>query len=247
MEYGYNTDERHPQEIASTSHTDECLGCSMRSSSVVIASYPAYRVAADPCSKKSLRAGSKRDAPLFGNRRDYVGHIVVDHDLEQSLRAVTVGRGVPTNELTYLWAQFEPLALLAVNAELWIERTLFTVDWLESPELRRRCQAGPQQGRGPAFSGACDTCAPAGSDHRPHDREPELSRLRSQSGHRGDRVLRLGRPGRSYRQDLPLVSRRQFAARWSQVSRGDKGALRLAARLRLPGMCISPRMLVNIG
>ena len=23
-----------------------------------------------------------------------------------------------------------------------IERTLFTLDWLESPELRRRCQAG---------------------------------------------------------------------------------------------------------
>ena len=34
-----------------------------------------------------------------------------------------------------------------------IERTLFTMDWLESPELRRRLPGRPQQGRGQAFRG----------------------------------------------------------------------------------------------
>ena len=63
-----------------------------------------------------------------------------------------------------------------------IERTLFTMDWLESPELRRRCQAGLNKGEARHF--LAHAIFVPGADHRSHVREPELSRLRSQSGDR---------------------------------------------------------------
>ena len=36
-----------------------------------------------------------------------------------------------------------------------IERTLFTLDWLQSVELRRRVHARVEQGRGPQCAGPC--------------------------------------------------------------------------------------------
>jgi TnpA family transposase len=59
-----------------------------------------------------------------------------------------------------------------------MERTLFTLDWIDDPELRRTTGAGTQQGRGPEQSGTRCVSASARGDPRPNLREPAASRLR---------------------------------------------------------------------
>jgi Domain of unknown function (DUF4158) len=118
--------------------------------------------------------------------------------------------GVPVDEASlarhYTLSPYDLEHLLAKRGARNILGAAVQLALLRHPGFGLRSDAGkpraapplsgwPQQGRGPAFSGACDICAPAGSDHRPHVREPELSRLRSQSGHRGDRVLEHGLHG----------------------------------------------------
>jgi TnpA family transposase len=59
-----------------------------------------------------------------------------------------------------------------------IERSLFTMDWLKSPELRRRAHAGPQQGRGSQCTCPCHLLSQSRRAARPHFREPVLPRVR---------------------------------------------------------------------
>ena len=70
-----------------------------------------------------------------------------------------------------------------------IERTLFMLDWLESPELRWCCHAGLEQKRAAPLPRAGHLHLQAGSDRRPQRRGAAVSRLRSQPRHRRDRVL----------------------------------------------------------
>ena len=61
-----------------------------------------------------------------------------------------------------------------------LERTLFTLDWIEDPELRRDDRPGAEQGRSPQQPGARGLHPSARRNPRPHLREPAAPRLRPQ-------------------------------------------------------------------
>ena len=66
-----------------------------------------------------------------------------------------------------------------------LERTLFTLDWISDPGLRRGTGAGAEQGRGPQQPGTGRLHPSARRDPRSHLREPAAPRLRPQpAGHR---------------------------------------------------------------
>ena len=69
--------------------------------------------------------------------------------LAASIKAGTVAPSVMLKKLSSFQRQNRlHLALQEIGR---IERTLFTMDWLESPELRRRCQAGLNKGEARHF------------------------------------------------------------------------------------------------
>ena len=69
--------------------------------------------------------------------------------LAASIKAGTVAPSVMLRKLSgYKQQNRLHLALQEIGR---IERTLFTMDWLESPELRRRCQAGLNKGEARHF------------------------------------------------------------------------------------------------
>ena len=76
-----------------------------------------------------------------------------------------------------------------------IERTLFMLDWLESPELRRRCHTGLNKSEQRHFLAQVICTFKQGRqtrpDCRPHCRAAAVSCLRPQPRHRRDRVLEL--------------------------------------------------------
>ena len=89
------------------------------------------------------QAAYKELAPLFGRRirtgiiREHWGEVV---HLVASLKAGTVAPSAMLKRLAAYQRQNQlDLALQELGR---IERTLFMLDWLESPELRRRCHAG---------------------------------------------------------------------------------------------------------
>jgi TnpA family transposase len=59
-----------------------------------------------------------------------------------------------------------------------VERTLFTLDWLESPDLRQRCQVGLNKA-------SSATRWPRSSARSSDAASPTAARRRSSSGHRG--------------------------------------------------------------
>jgi Tn3 transposase DDE domain-containing protein len=76
-----------------------------------------------------------------------------------------------------------------------IERTLFMLDWLESPGLRRRCHAGLNKSEQRHFLAKVICTSKQGRqtrpDCRPQCRGAAVSCLRPQPRHRRDRVLEL--------------------------------------------------------
>jgi TnpA family transposase len=70
-----------------------------------------------------------------------------------------------------------------------IKRTLFMLDWLESPELRRCCHAGLNKKRAASFPGAGHLHLQAGRIADRRHRGAAISRLRPQPRHRRNRVL----------------------------------------------------------
>ena len=75
-----------------------------------------------------------------------------------------------------------------------VERTLFTLDWLQSPDLRRRVTRRPQQGGGRPGPQAGGGLLPARRHPRPRRRGPALPGQRPQPGGGGDRAVEHGLP-----------------------------------------------------
>ncbi len=107
--------------------------------------------------------------PLMGARvkvdviREHWDEIV---RLVASLKAGTVLPSAMLRKLAAYERQNQlDLALREIGR---VERTLFMLDWLESPALRRRCQAGPQQMRAAPLPHAGDLHVQAGPHRRPH-------------------------------------------------------------------------------
>ena len=69
------------------------------------------------------------------------------------------------------------------------ERTLFMLDWLESPELRRRCHAGLNKSEQRHSLAQVICTFRAGPDRRSRHLGAAVSRLRPQPRHRRDRFL----------------------------------------------------------
>lgn len=86
--------------------------------------------------------------------------------LAASIKAGTVAPSVMLKKLSAFKRQNRlDMALAEVGR---IERTLFTLDWLESPELRRRCQAGlNKSGRAMLWPRLCSFTNKAGSPIAP--------------------------------------------------------------------------------
>src|SRR5882762_5146374 len=95
-----------------------------------------------------------------------------------------------------------------------IERTLFMLDWLESPELRRRCHAGLNKSEQRHFLAQVICTFKQGRqtrpDCRPQCRGAAVSCLRPQPRHRRDLVL-----------ELHLHRRRHRPSPWSDQSVPD--------------------------
>jgi hypothetical protein len=135
-------------------------------------------------------------APLIGRRvkvdvvREHWGEVL---RLVASLQAGTV---LPSAMLKRLAAfQRQNQLDLALQELGRIERTLFMVDWLESPELRQRCQAGLNKSGAAPRARPGDLHLQTGAHRRPRPGCAAVSSVRAQPGDRCHRVLELDLSG----------------------------------------------------
>jgi Tn3 transposase DDE domain len=146
--------------------------------------------------------------PIFGRRirtdviRDHWNEVV---RLVASLQAGVVAPSVMLKKLAAYRRQNQlDLALQELGR---IERTLFMLDWLESPDLRRGCHTGlnKSEQRHALAQAICtfhqgrDLHLPPGADRRAKRRGAAISGLRPEPRHRRDRLLELDIPGRCAR------------------------------------------------
>ena len=134
--------------------------------------------------------------PLLGRRikaavvREHWGEV---RRLIASLKAGTVAPSAMLKKLAaYRRRNQLDLALQELGR---IERTLFMLNWLESPELRRRCQAGlnsrPEQERAASCPRPGRLHLQAGPDHGPWPRGPAVQGVRAKPRHRRYCLLEL--------------------------------------------------------
>jgi len=131
-------------------------------------------------------------APILGRRirvdviREHWGEIL---RLVASLKAGTV---LPSAMLKRLAAfQRQNQLDLALQELGRIERTLFMLDWLESPELRQRCQAGLNKSEQRHALASGGLHLQAGAHRRSRPGGAAVPRLRTELGDRRHRALEL--------------------------------------------------------
>ena len=109
--------------------------------------------------------------------------------LAASLKAGTVAPSAMLKKLAAYRRQNQlDLALQELGR---IERTLFMLDWLESPELRGRCHAGLNQERAAPLPRPGHLHFQAGPYRRPRHGGTAIPRLRAEPGHCRHRLLEL--------------------------------------------------------
>ena len=116
-------------------------------------------------------------APLLGKP---INEDVITENWEDILRltaSIKTGAICPSDMLRKLGAYRQQNRLhLALGEVGRIERTLFMIDWLEDPKLRRRCQGGLNKGES---RHALADAVFAHSQGRIHDRRPEAQQNRA--------------------------------------------------------------------
>ena len=145
------------------------------------------------------RAAYKTLAPVVGGTIDL--RIIADNwdEILRLAASIKAGTVAPSAILRRLAAYPRQNALAKALREIGrLERTLFTLDWISDPTLRRRANAGLNKGEVAQRPGARRVLPSPRRNPRPDLREPALSRLRSQSRRRHHHPLehRLSRPRR---------------------------------------------------